>query len=620
MHKRTMIGRLLQGTAALTICLLLLPGCGDKGKGKGPVGKDNGKTGSKPGAGAALTLSADAAILVGADATDKAIRELVASECTGDAGKGLAKAQALLGNMPADDTRRKGVEEAQQRLKEAGSPSDDLVAAVLALGSEDVEARKTGREKIASAGPAGQFHLRNMFWSTSNRLILFEAARILRQNNDFRAFPLMVARFRTDPDDPLRYEMVRGMAKIIGLHSGNNLKPADLMELLIVAEEAGDPLTGQMLRSLAAAWDPGELNASIVKQLPALLANDNAFERRHIASFLGIVYTASCDSDAQKFQALAGSDALGTLQKYVADSMLIQDEKIKSWGAYAGPMLGMVDTQALRKGLLLYFDFNEPIMKNNRYFICLRDQSAKVTGKSPRGWLKGVLAEEGSRVQGVRGNGIKFVPEGLVEFPPERKFRELMKESYSYAIWIKPTAKPTIAPMPPWVPYAAQRGDGAEDIRQKSRASRSRWETAKREKAYALLIGKMSSRIGLSLNKSLQIEFLHRSSRGSTKLKGATRIPLNRWTHVAATVDVPTDSVKLYINGKFEPSKRSFQSVAAGASSMSNLFGAIGGAQRNASRYSHGFVGVIDEARAYTRALSDSEVRGLHSGFLPESE
>ncbi|MEN9328307.1 MAG: hypothetical protein RI947_1115 [Candidatus Parcubacteria bacterium] len=79
-------------------------------------------------------------------------------------------------------------------------------------------------------------------------------------------------------------------------------------------------------------------------------------------------------------------------------------------------------------------------------------------------------------------------------------------------------------------------------------------------------------------------------------------VPLNQWTHVAATYN--GSSSKVYVNGKL-------QSQLNGLSgSITNTNNDLGiGAIATGSNY---FPGDIDEARIYNRALSDTEIRSLY--------
>ena len=88
-------------------------------------------------------------------------------------------------------------------------------------------------------------------------------------------------------------------------------------------------------------------------------------------------------------------------------------------------------------------------------------------------------------------------------------------------------------------------------------------------------------------------------------------VPLNTWTHVLATIDTATGTIKIYLNGT--ETTYSTQTTGAGAltnSDAANSFG-IGAAIAAATRY---FVGSIDDVRVYNRVLTSAEITALSTG------
>jgi hypothetical protein len=80
---------------------------------------------------------------------------------------------------------------------------------------------------------------------------------------------------------------------------------------------------------------------------------------------------------------------------------------------------------------------------------------------------------------------------------------------------------------------------------------------------------------------------------------GGNSVPLNTWTHVAATFDGAT--LRIFHNGQLSASQAS-----AGAIDVASGVLRIGG---NDIWPNEGFPGVIDEVRIYNRALSSTEIQ-----------
>jgi hypothetical protein len=80
--------------------------------------------------------------------------------------------------------------------------------------------------------------------------------------------------------------------------------------------------------------------------------------------------------------------------------------------------------------------------------------------------------------------------------------------------------------------------------------------------------------------------------------EAANQLPLNQWSHLAATYDGAT--LKLYINGALAGTKN-----VTGSITTTNGAFRIGGN----SIWGEWFNGIIDEVRIYNRALSVSEIQ-----------
>ena len=102
-------------------------------------------------------------------------------------------------------------------------------------------------------------------------------------------------------------------------------------------------------------------------------------------------------------------------------------------------------------------------------------------------------------------------------------------------------------------------------------------------------------------------------------LLSTNTVPLNQWTHVAATYDGAT--MKVFLNGQFENQASFPDGIYAGTNDLA--IGAIVGGVP-AGQYAYPFSGRIDEPAIYNRALSATEMQALYScqplpNCLPDS-
>jgi hypothetical protein len=105
--------------------------------------------------------------------------------------------------------------------------------------------------------------------------------------------------------------------------------------------------------------------------------------------------------------------------------------------------------------------------------------------------------------------------------------------------------------------------------------------------------------LSMNTDNSLQIYWYDTSNPGYHS-SGASTIPLNVWTYVTSTWD--GTNARLYVNGVLKTTV----AVTGVGRAAANL---IVGAEAPARQY----LGVIDDVRLYSRALSDSEVLGLYN-------
>jgi hypothetical protein len=85
---------------------------------------------------------------------------------------------------------------------------------------------------------------------------------------------------------------------------------------------------------------------------------------------------------------------------------------------------------------------------------------------------------------------------------------------------------------------------------------------------------------------------------GEKNITGSASLPLNAWTHLALTYDGA--NLRLYVNGVLSQTTALSGAIAASTGVLH-----IGGD----SVWGEYFQGLIDEARIYNRALSQSEIQ-----------
>jgi glucose/arabinose dehydrogenase/PKD repeat protein len=104
---------------------------------------------------------------------------------------------------------------------------------------------------------------------------------------------------------------------------------------------------------------------------------------------------------------------------------------------------------------------------------------------------------------------------------------------------------------------------------------------------------------GLYANDDGGRSAVHVDIGGEQRTRGTSQLPLNAWTHLAATYDGAT--LRLYVNGAQVSSKAQTGAVPASTGPLK-----IGG---NAI-WGEWFAGLIDDVRVYDRALTTTEIQG----------
>jgi hypothetical protein len=139
---------------------------------------------------------------------------------------------------------------------------------------------------------------------------------------------------------------------------------------------------------------------------------------------------------------------------------------------------------------------------------------------------------------------------------------------------------------------------------------------------YDGILGVNQSAFGFSIKADSELYLLvSRDGRpaDSTQINSTGTIPVNQWTHVAATYD--GSSMKLYINGILDSTLAYSGGIFPGTDDL-GIGANVGGMQKG--RVAGGFVGMIDEPAIYNRALSAEEIKGIYDAgsagkYLPMS-
>jgi hypothetical protein len=96
---------------------------------------------------------------------------------------------------------------------------------------------------------------------------------------------------------------------------------------------------------------------------------------------------------------------------------------------------------------------------------------------------------------------------------------------------------------------------------------------------------------------------------GIGDLGGVTILPLNTWSHVAASYDRLTGQLRLYVNGNIDTEGFArFPGVAVNNSATDLLIGAVSGQVTSPGEHFHG---LIDELELFNRALSAEEIEAI---------
>ena len=108
----------------------------------------------------------------------------------------------------------------------------------------------------------------------------------------------------------------------------------------------------------------------------------------------------------------------------------------------------------------------------------------------------------------------------------------------------------------------------------------------------------------------LRIEISSGDHNALGDLGGVTALPLNTWSHVAATFDRATGQIRLYVNGTLDSEGlANFPGVGISNSATDLLIGAVNGQTTPPGEFFHGS---IDELELFNRALTAEEIQSIY--------
>jgi hypothetical protein len=85
-----------------------------------------------------------------------------------------------------------------------------------------------------------------------------------------------------------------------------------------------------------------------------------------------------------------------------------------------------------------------------------------------------------------------------------------------------------------------------------------------------------------------------------SNLYGIKLVDVGKWTHLAVTIE--SDLIKVYYNGEFESQQKRQVVPWTGAATLGMAY----------AMHHTGFIGALDDARLYRRALSAGEIRSIY--------
>lgn len=128
-------------------------------------------------------------------------------------------------------------------------------------------------------------------------------------------------------------------------------------------------------------------------------------------------------------------------------------------------------------------------------------------------------------------------------------------------------------------------------------------------KWYTPLVSMNEYKLVIDNTESLNFWVAESGGTNNGGLASTNKIPLNNWTHVAATLN--SSEINLYINGEKDPSKENWNYAI-----QDTTFDLFFGTQFLGPITYNFFNGTIDEAMIFNRALSAQEIKGIY-GLSP---
>lgn len=466
--------------------------------------------------------------------------------------------------MPAGPERR-WVSEKIVELTRARRQAVGLPFAMEKLGPDQPTAiRNAARQRLREAGEVGRIYLRKAVRDRQPAGIAAAAAELLGEWGDPKAANLFTRELADPPPDPLRTALVDGAVA--------NVQALDLDSLLRLARFAAQPpasgnrpaIDEALERAARRGFDPQALDA-----LQRRTINDPAFEQRHVARLMAMIYAEGAARQDERFNAMfTVDDALAGLRGYAERAAGADDARIARWGEATGEMLEPFDFEELRRGLLAWWSFDQ--LDGERIEDRTRgDHDAQMIG------------EPVEQTEGVIGAALWFPGDnrGVESRQAEGEpFRKLHEHSFSFAAWVKPDRLPA--------------GDQPDP--------------------YWGIVTKEGWHIGLMLRddgRFAGMHYLDEDERAHPHSK--PRAQAGRWHHLVMSVDVAAGTNTLYIEGE-AAAQEAFAADAEPWDRYRDKPVRVGLARFAPRDWACRFRGAIDEVAIYERALTDDDVKALH--------
>lgn len=477
----------------------------------------------------------------------------------------LRRCRQAKATMPPGPDRR-WVSEKIVELTDAARKATGLSFAMERLHPDQpVEARNAARRRLRRAGEVGRVFLRKAVRDRQPAPIATAAARLLREWGDARAANLFTRQLADPLPDPLRAALVRGAVA--------NVQALDLESLLRLTRFAGQPAASRHRAELNEALQQAARRRDFEPQtLDALhhrTLNDPAFEHRHVARFLAMIYAEGATRQDKRFNAMFSvDDPLTHFRDYADRAASADDESLARWGETTRDLLRPFDFATLRKGLLAWWGFDDR-------------GKERIADLSPGGHDAKTIGEPVGRTEGVIGAAVQLPGDdrGVESRPADGEpFERIQEHNFSFVAWARPDGLPT----------------------------------GNQPDAYWGVVVKEGWHIGLMLGPKGRFRSIHYLNQNqAANATSPLQARPGQWYHLIHSVDVKRGRVTLYVNGE-RVDQADFSANADPWNRYRNKPVRVGLARFARRNWAYRFRGAIDEVAVYRRALTAEDAAALY--------